>query len=852
MYPIYSAWVLDATTLLPNAALKGQQVQVVTRNTTTPYPIFNAASDPIASSLVTVTESASTPTVYIDTDTPETVYLDWYDAGTGQRGPIWFEEVSRQSAMASAASSATSATSAAASAASAATTAADFAAVRGWVERGVSRRNLAPDPRLTTTTMTLNGATATDTRPATDGPDAGSYMRRTITSPNTASPMSMPLTGSGLNAIPVVAGQEILTSWYARKSAGGPAARVDWNWYDAAGAALSSTPSSTGASKSITSTWVRHSQANTVPAGAFYGQPRLVWTGTALVDQTLDLAMALVEVGGVQQSWFSGDTPSTDSVGYGWEGVRNASVSRRIDMRLVRSIKTATGVLLPDASGSIDLSSVGGGGVSAHSALSGLGADDHPQYLNPTRGDARYFTQAQVTAAIAAAVASSSTGDRARANHTGTQGMGTIDGLSAALTSRPQIQVVVNGSEARPSGSDVVFWVGGGTQPVNMGANDVWLAGAAVTPGDTTPPTAPTGLAATGVAATSLTLTWTAATDNVGVTGYRVRQDGVILSGTTGTLSRLITGLTASTEYDFEVGARDANGNWSAWSSAVTVTTAASSDTTPPTVPTDLSASSITASGFTLTWTASTDAVGVTGYRVLIDGVQYALPTDTSQVVTGRVASTAYDITVQARDAAGNWSAESSEITVTTSAGGSLPTHSVFATPPGALVKTTEASPYEHATGFYTYTSGANGWKVKGARLYVPNGISVPTSCEVNLYAPGSGTPTLGTPTKTATMTGITANAWNTVNFPSVTEVTPGVPFWIGIKFADGTWLGVTAFGESFVGASDGSTLVLADRVPNVGLDRNYRRIGTGSTVALTGGGERDVWFGMDVIVEEA
>lgn len=99
MYPIYSAWVLNATTLLPDAALKGQQVQVVTRNTTTPYPIFDAASDPIPSSLVTVTQAASTPTVYIDTVTPETVYLDWYDAGSGQRGPIWFEEVSRQSAV---------------------------------------------------------------------------------------------------------------------------------------------------------------------------------------------------------------------------------------------------------------------------------------------------------------------------------------------------------------------------------------------------------------------------------------------------------------------------------------------------------------------------------------------------------------------------------------------------------------------------------------------------------------------------------------------------------------------------------------------------------------------------------
>jgi hypothetical protein len=63
----------------------------------------------------------------------------------------------------------------------------------------------------------------------------------------------------------------------------------------------------------------------------------------------------------------------------------------------------------------------GGGGVTDHGALSGLLDDDHPQYHNDARGDARYYTQAQVTAAINNAVTSSSTADRNRANHSGTQ-----------------------------------------------------------------------------------------------------------------------------------------------------------------------------------------------------------------------------------------------------------------------------------------------------------------------------------------------------------------------------------------------------------------------------------------------
>ncbi|MFG2278446.1 cellulase family glycosylhydrolase [Streptomyces asoensis] len=98
------------------------------------------------------------------------------------------------------------------------------------------------------------------------------------------------------------------------------------------------------------------------------------------------------------------------------------------------------------------------------------------------------------------------------------------------------------------------------------------------TPGDTQAPTAPGTPAASGVTATSATLTWTAATDNVGVTGY----DVVRISGTTETAvaasttnTATVTGLAANTAYSFAVYARDAAGNRSARSAAVAVTTAA-------------------------------------------------------------------------------------------------------------------------------------------------------------------------------------------------------------------------------------------------------------------------------------
>ncbi|MEW7289315.1 M4 family metallopeptidase [Aquimarina sp. 2304DJ70-9] len=90
---------------------------------------------------------------------------------------------------------------------------------------------------------------------------------------------------------------------------------------------------------------------------------------------------------------------------------------------------------------------------------------------------------------------------------------------------------------------------------------------------DTQAPSIPTGLAASSVAETTLTLSWNAATDNVGVTGYDVYQGSANLGNVTGT-SANITGLTANTAYQFSVRAKDAAGNTSASSSVVNVTTA--------------------------------------------------------------------------------------------------------------------------------------------------------------------------------------------------------------------------------------------------------------------------------------
>jgi chitodextrinase len=95
---------------------------------------------------------------------------------------------------------------------------------------------------------------------------------------------------------------------------------------------------------------------------------------------------------------------------------------------------------------------------------------------------------------------------------------------------------------------------------------------------DTQPPSAPTNLTVTGHTASSVSLAWTASTDNIGVSGYQIRQAGNVV-GTTSATSFTVGGLSPSTVYSFTVTAQDAAGNTSAPSTAVSATTDAAPNT---------------------------------------------------------------------------------------------------------------------------------------------------------------------------------------------------------------------------------------------------------------------------------
>ena len=184
---------------------------------------------------------------------------------------------------------------------------------------------------------------------------------------------------------------------------------------------------------------------------------------------------------------------------------------------------------------------------------------------------------------------------------------------------------------------------------------------------DTQAPSTPTGLQGNAVSPSAINLSWNAASDNVGVTEYRVRRDGGFVADVAAT-SFGDSGLSANTAYIYTVAARDAAGNESAESSGASITTLAAADTQAPSTPGSLRGTVASSTRIDLEWTASTDNVGVTSYTVRRDGTTVDSTTTTSYADTGLTADTQYLYTVAANDAAGNQSPASAPTSLRTEA----------------------------------------------------------------------------------------------------------------------------------------------------------------------------------------
>ena len=185
---------------------------------------------------------------------------------------------------------------------------------------------------------------------------------------------------------------------------------------------------------------------------------------------------------------------------------------------------------------------------------------------------------------------------------------------------------------------------------------------------DTTQPTWPeeSVVETSAITSESLTLTWSAAEDDVAVTLYKVsyeQDEEDIVKYIASGKSLNVKELEAETEYTFTVEARDAAGNWSDDGPSVTATTeeeTSEEDTTAPTWESDaeLTVTTGSATSVTLSWPDAEDDVAVNEYKLYVNGkLTEVLDADENEVtLSGLKADTEYKFLLKARDEAGNFS----------------------------------------------------------------------------------------------------------------------------------------------------------------------------------------------------
>jgi len=217
-------------------------------------------------------------------------------------------------------------------------------------------------------------------------------------------------------------------------------------------------------------------------------------------------------------------------------------------------------------------------------------------------------------------------------------------------------------------------------------------------------------------------------------------------------------------------------------------------DLTAPTTPTGLAVSAATTTGFTVSWTPSSDAIGVTGYEVRLNGGTAVAKTTNSHTFTSLAENTTYTVEVRARDAAGNFSSWAS-ISGATLAPNVM--RNFFAPaymtemksqPDWSPTVANDPGGIELASIFWSAGSGAKPFLVHGVRLYTP---STADSAYMNgnvtarLYAREyvsdpvdvSSFPTLNSEaTKSATYSAPrTPDSWVDILFDSPVQINPAV-----------------------------------------------------------------------------
>ncbi len=298
--------------------------------------------------------------------------------------------------------------------------------------------------------------------------------------------------------------------------------------------------------------------------------------------------------------------------------------------------------------------------------------------------------------------------------------------------------------------------------------------------GDTQAPTTPSNLSASTVSTSQINLTWSASTDNVGVSGYRVERcqgsgcsNFSQITTPTGT-SFSDTGLSQGTIYRYRVRAADSAGNLSSYSSVAEATTQSSpTDTTPPVI-SNVSVSNITSSGATITWSTNENSTSFVQYGLTTgygSSANSSGQTSHSVNITGLSSNTIYNFRISATDSSSNNSFSSNQTFTTSQASDT--------TPP--TVSLTSPSSGSTVTGTVTITANATDNVSVAGVQFLLDGVSIgaedttsPYSISWNTTTATNGTRTLTARARdnagnTTTSSGVSVTVSNTVTSPTLT-----------------------------------------------------------------------------------
>jgi chitodextrinase len=293
------------------------------------------------------------------------------------------------------------------------------------------------------------------------------------------------------------------------------------------------------------------------------------------------------------------------------------------------------------------------------------------------------------------------------------------------------------------------------------------------TTSDITRPNPPGIPGITSITGTSAVASWTAATDNIGVTGYEYsRNGGTSYTDVPTNLTVTLSGLTQYTEYTVHVRAYDAAGNRSDPTSAIFRTR----DTQAPSPPGVPQITALTGTSATVSWAQAGDNVGVTRYVYSIDN--WATPIDmglsTSVNLTSLSQVTLYNFQVRAYDAANNpGGVNSAPFTTLDATPPGMPGTPTFSLPGSSSVTVSWTSATDNvAVASYEYSiNNGNSWTNVGSALSVNvTGLSGGTSYPVWVRARDSshipGTHSASSFTTFASITVGYREVLNTTGFP--------------------------------------------------------------------------------------